>query len=124
MLDLLTLEVFNKDEWVLREYRRNGVRINLTAILLMQYTKASKVTYILLDHFVLDTQLDGMSEDMFKRERFPKIGVRINEFYTYESEIDPDRLREDRRLKINFKCLSVKLVEYARIEITIKDIES
>ena len=41
-----------------------------------------------------------------------------------ESVIDPDRVREDHRLKFNFKCISVKLVDYARIEITIKDIEN
>ena len=41
-----------------------------------------------------------------------------------ESVIDPDKVREDHRLKFTFKCISVKLVGYGRIEITIKDIES
>ena len=40
------------------------------------------------------------------------------------NDIDPDRVREDHRLKFTFKCISVKLIDYVRIEITIKDIET
>ena len=40
-----------------------------------------------------------------------------------ENDIDPDRVREQ-RLNFSFKCISVKLVEYVRIEITIKDLDT
>ena len=65
-----------------------GARIDFTAILKMQYTKASKVTYILLDHFVLDTLLDGMSEDMFNRDKVPQIGARRSTINAYARQIN------------------------------------